>query len=80
VNNNDGRTDAAGNVIRDVTGGGKAAQAALDAADNWRREQEAANNKPSVMGYAANGYRVPEGACTDPGWTVDSTGHAVRPK
>jgi len=77
VNN---RTDAAGNPIRDVTGGGKAAQDALDAADDWRRAQDGKNNNTSCMGQTANNYRVPDEALTNPGWTVDSTGHAVRPK
>jgi hypothetical protein len=67
--------DAAGNVSTiDTTGGGKAAQAGLDAARASTaalRDQDARNN----------GYRAPATAFTDPGWTVDPvTGHAVPPR
>lgn len=73
MNNNVSR-DAAGNVSTiDPTGGGKAAQAALDAANAATASQRAQDDK-------SNSYRAPAAALTDPGWTVDPvTGRAVPP-
>jgi hypothetical protein len=72
VNNND--RDAAGNVNTvDQTGGGKAAQAQLDAANEYTSRLRAADARN-------NSYQAPAAAMQDPGWTVDPvTGRAVPP-